>query len=491
MLEVTFAKPGLPRSESVALLIGERERISGLHETIEQLTDGALGRALRAARFSGKKNETASVLAPGGELARVVAVGLGKASQRTRLTIEEAGGTAGALLEAAESALLAADALPPELAAAAAHGAVLRSYRFDRYRTRPEESEKARLKKLTVANRQPARARAAFAALRALAEGVFCARDLVSEPANVLTPAAMAERCVALGAHGLEVEVLDPDDLERLGFGALLGVARGSANDPRVVVLQWHGKPEPGKSPRPLAFLGKGVTFDAGGLSLKSAAGMADMKWDMAGAAAVVGLLRSLAERGAKVEAIGLLGLAENMPSGHAQRPGDVVTSASGQTVEVVSTDAEGRLLLADLLWYCQDRFQPACMIDLATLTGAIVVALGHERAGLFSNNDALAAKLVTAGEASGERLWRMPLDPAYGAGLRSDIADMRNAAGRTAGAITAALFLERFVKDTPWAHLDIAGTAWAARDRPLAPKGASAFGVRLLDRLVQAEYER
>ena len=311
----------------------------------------------------------------------------------------------------------------------------------------------------------------------------------------MLHPAELAERCKPLEKLGLTVEVLGPKEMRKLGFGALLGVAQGSVNEPRMVVMQWHGAGAKGrKGTRPVAFIGKGVTFDTGGISIKPAAGMEDMKWDMAGAGTVIGLMAALAGRRAKVDAVGLVGLVENMPGGNAQRPGDVVTTASGQTVEVINTDAEGRLVLADVMHYCQERFQPRCMVDLATLTGAIIIALGHEHAGMFSNDDELAQRLAAAGRQVGEAVWRMPLGDAYDKQLKSDIADMKNVGGRPGGSITAAQFLQRFVlkqdPPTPWAHLDIAGTAWAAKDLPTVPKGATAFGVRLLDRLVADHYE-
>lgn len=490
MLEITFAKPQLPKSGSLALLIGERETPSGLWQMAEEATNGVLGRALKVAEFSGKKGQSVTVLAPALGLNRVVAVGIGKAADRTQLLIEEAGGAACATLLRETAAWLAADSLTPALAAAAAHGAVLRSYRFDRYRTQEPADEKPRLQKLTVLAADAAKARTAYAAMQAIAEGVFRTRDLVAEPANVLNPAELAERCKALTEIGLEVEVLGPKELGKLGFGALLGVAQGSVNEPRVVVLQWHGGPVGQAKQKPLAFIGKGVTFDTGGISIKPAAGMEDMKWDMAGAGTVVGLMSALAARKAKVEAVGLVGLVENMPSGTAQRPGDVVKTASGQTVEVLNTDAEGRLVLADVLWYCQNRFDPRFMVDLATLTGAIIVSLGHEHAGLFSNDDALADKLLKAGKETGEPVWRMPLAEAYDKQLKSDIADMKNITGRPGSAITAAQFLQRFVNGKPWAHLDIAGMAWSTKDAALVPKGATGFGVRLLDRLVAEGYE-
>ncbi len=318
---------------------------------------------------------------------------------------------------------------------------------------------------------------------------MFFTRNLVSEPANVIYPESLAAQARQLAELGVAVEILDEKEMGKLGMNALLGVAQGSARPPRLVVMEWRGAP-PGTGPdSPLAFVGKGVTFDTGGISIKPAAGMGDMKWDMAGSAVVIGLLRLLAARRAKVNAVGVVGLVENMPSGTAQRPGDIVTSMSGQTIEVLNTDAEGRLVLADAMWYCQERFKPRLMVDLATLTGAVVVALGHQRAGLFANDDELARQLTEAGRAVREEIWRLPLDDSYDRELDSDAADVKNiGGGRAAGSIVAAQFLQRFVEKTPWAHLDIAGMAWSSKDAPTVPKGATAFGLRLLDHFV-AQY--
>ncbi|MBV8096384.1 MAG: leucyl aminopeptidase, partial [Acetobacteraceae bacterium] len=380
------------------------------------------------------------------------------------------------------------DGLDAAQAIALASGAVLRSYRFDRYRTKEKPDEKPKLASLRVITADPGSAETGWGSFKPVAEGVFLTRDLVSEPANVLTPVAMAERCEALGKLGLEVEVLGLAELKELRFGALLAVAQGSVNEPRVVAMRWRGSDKQGG--RPIAFIGKGVTFDTGGISIKPAANMEDMKWDMAGAGAVVGTMAALAGRQARVDALGIIGLTENMPSGSAQRPGDVVRSHSGQTIEVINTDAEGRLVLADLISWAQQRFDPRCMIDLATLTGAIIIGLGHEHAGLFSNDDPLAQQLEQAGRETGEKLWRLPLGEAYDKQIKSDIADMKNVGGRPAGAITGAQFVQRFVDGRPWAHLDIAGMAWSTKDLPCTPKGATAFGVRLLDRFVASQYE-
>lgn len=456
---------------------------------------GALSRAMEAGDFSGKADETLTVLAPAGLAARrVLLLGLGKPADLTQAAAHKAGGALVAALEkvkdAAAAVLLdgaAESALSPAaLAAEMAFAARLRSYRFDKYRTKEKPEAKPALESLTFHCADPDAASAAFAAAAPVADAVAFARDLVAEPANVIYPASLAERVKALEALGAKVETLEPAALKELGMGALLGVAQGSVNEARVVVIRWNGAPDD-KERGPVAFIGKGVTFDSGGVSIKPAGGMEDMKWDMAGSAAVIGALHALAGRKAKVNAVGVVGLVENMPSGTAQRPGDVVTSMSGQTIEVINTDAEGRLVLCDCMHYAQTMFKPRLMVDVATLTGAIIVSLGREYAGLFANDDKLAADLTAAGAAAGEPLWRMPLGDAYDKDINSDIADMKNiGTPGVGGSITAAQFLKRFVtEDRPWAHLDIAGMAWSKKDAALTPKGATAFGVRLLDRFV------
>jgi leucyl aminopeptidase len=492
MLDIAFAKPGLPKSGALVLLLAEGAVLSGLGKEADAATSGAITRALEAARFTGRKGQSATILAPGAGLSRVVAVGLGKESEISPLILEQAGGAAAVAVQQDGTASVASDGLSAEQTAMVAQGVVLRLYRFDRYRTKEKPEDKPQLAKLTMLTADGAAARAAWEPAKAVAEGVYVARDLVSEPPNILNPAEMARRCESLERLGLKVEVLGPKEMEKLGFGALLGVAQGSQNEPRMVVMEWNGSGE-GRGKRqhkPVAFIGKGVTFDTGGISIKPAGGMEDMKWDMAGAGTVVGLMAALAGRKAKVDAVGLVGLVENMPSGSAQRPGDVVKTYSGQTVEVINTDAEGRLVLADAIWYCQQKFEPRFMVDLATLTGAIIVGLGHEFGGMFCNDDTLAEALAAAGMETGEKLWRMPLHEDYDKALKSEIADMKNIGGRPGGAVTAAHFIQRFVKDTPWAHLDIAGMAWSTKDAPTVPKGATAFGVRLLDRLVAEHYE-
>ncbi|MBF9044730.1 leucyl aminopeptidase [Rhodobacterales bacterium HKCCE4037] len=362
-------------------------------------------------------------------------------------------------------------------------GLALRGYDFTDHKT----GEKTVAEGATVMCSKPDEAAEAGKTAMAVAEGVFFTRDLVNEPANVLTTTEFANRLEAMKDIGLKVEVLEEADLEKLGMRSLLGVGVGSESPSKVVVMEWNG----GGDEKPLALVGKGVVFDTGGISLKPAAGMEDMTMDMGGAGVVSGVMKTLALRGAKANVVGLVGLVENMPDGRAQRPGDVVKSMKGDTIEVINTDAEGRLVLCDVMWYAQERFEPTGMIDLATLTGAIIIGLGHENAGVFSNNDAICNAFLKAAEAEGEGAWRMPLGKAYDDLLKSRIADMKNVGGRAAGSITAAQFLQRFVKDeTPWIHLDIAGTASVKTDTMLAPKGATGWGVMALDRLVRDGYE-
>jgi leucyl aminopeptidase len=498
-MKIAFAKPELPKSGTLAVSVMQGRKLGPTAETLDRKTKGAIARAMAASRFRGGGDEILAILAPAGlEFDRLVLYGTGKADGLDALSLQAIGGRLTAHLNSsgADVASIAVDALdgvkmaPSSMAAEIAYGARLRGYRFDKYRTKEKPDAKPTLKKLTLMTDGAAGARTAFERDEAIADGVFFARDLVSEPANVIYPESLAREAKRLSELGVRVEILGEKEMKQLGMHSLLGVGQGSDRDSQMAVMIWQGAGDLKKSP-PLAFVGKGVTFDTGGISIKPAAGMEDMKWDMAGAGAVIGAMKALAGRKAKANVVGLVGLVENMPSGSAQRPGDVVTSMSGQTIEVINTDAEGRLVLADVLWYCQDRFKPTAMIDLATLTGAIMVSLGKEHAGLFSNNDTLSASLQAAGKAVGEKVWPMPLGEAYDKLINSDIADMKNVGGRWGGSITAAQFLQRFVNGTPWAHLDIAGMAWSDKDVPTIPKGATAFGVRLLDRLVADGYEK
>jgi leucyl aminopeptidase len=488
-VKITFANPVLPKAGAVAVGVHVGARLAPTGARLDRTAKGALARALKSSRFKGDVGETLSVLAPRGlKNSRVLLVGLGAAAKLDALAAEKVGGAVAAHLAPSgeATAALALD-LTAELAAHVALGARLRGYRFGKYRTTEKADAKPSLKSLVVLVDDPAAARRADAPLATTAAAVCAVRDLVSEPANVIHPQSFAAAAQDLAALGIGVEVLGVKALRERGLNAMLGVGQGSAHEPQLVVLEWRGG---AKADAPVAFVGKGVTFDTGGISIKPAQGMEEMKGDMAGAGAVLGAIRALAARRARANAVGICAMVENMPSGTAQRPGDVVRSASGQTIEVVDTDAEGRLVLSDALWYAQDRFKPRAMIDLATLTGSIMVALGYEYAGLFANDETLSKQLVAAGTATGERLWPMPISEAYDERIKSDIADMKNDGGRWGDCINAAVMLKRFVGKTAWAHLDIAGTAWIKEDQPLAPKGATGFGVRLLDRFVADNYE-
>ncbi|MEM9436305.1 MAG: leucyl aminopeptidase [Pseudomonadota bacterium] len=362
-------------------------------------------------------------------------------------------------------------------------GIALRGYAYIEMKSEQPDAASG----VTVMCSKPDEVAAAASDLLATAEGVFFTRDLTNAPANHLTTVNFADQLAALSDLGLEVEVLDEPELEKLGMRTLLSVGQGSSAPSKVVVMQWKG----GGDEKPFALVGKGVVFDTGGISLKPAGGMEDMTMDMGGAGVVSGVMKALALRKAKANVVGLVGLVENMPGPDATRPGDVVTSMKGDTVEIINTDAEGRLVLADVLWYAQERFEPVGMINLATLTGAIIIGLGHEMAGVFSNSDELSARFLKAAGEENEGAWRMPLAPAYDKQLKSQIADMKNVGGRPAGSITAGQFLQRFVLDeTPWAHLDIAGVASVKSETAYAPKGATGWGVRALNRLIADNYE-
>jgi leucyl aminopeptidase len=476
-------------SAGVAVIVTEPVDAAAL-ASWDAATDGALSRALSGSRFKGSAGQSLDLVAPHGlAVARLTLIGAGK--ELTALSVEATAAAAyGAVKNSgvAELALV----LPGDdagLAAAAAQGVRLAAYRFDRYKTTEKPEAKPSVQTLTLVSGDPDGARAAHAANAGLADAIIFARDLVWEPANVLHPEEFARRVKSFTDLGVSVEILGEKEMAALGMGALLGVGQGSVRESQLAILQWKGAADP--NAQPIAFVGKGVCFDTGGISLKPADGMEEMITDMGGAAAVAGAIRALAARKAKVNAVGILGLVENMPDGAAQRPGDIVKSMSGQTIEIINTDAEGRLVLADALWYCQHRFKPKAMIDLATLTGAIIISLGKDIAGMFPNNDELADKLMAASKASGEQLWRMPMPDAYEKQIESATADMKNTGGRPGGSITAALFLKKFVNGVPWAHLDIASTAFKPGSTvPTIPSGATGFGVRLLDRLVADHYE-
>jgi leucyl aminopeptidase len=457
---------------------------------------GAAGMVKRAAatnRFKGKSGSVLDILVPEGlKVARLIVVGAGKPSAIKDYDYLKFGGVVAGKLRAGSEAVTVVAELPggamkPEQSAAVASGIRLRAYKFDRYKTKKKDDDAALSADVSIAVGDVAAAKKAFAPDNHIVDGVNLARELVNEPPNVLFPVEFARRASQLRKLGVGVDILDVKAMTKLKMGALLGVSQGSTQPGRTVIMRWNGGK---RGEAPVAFVGKGVCFDTGGISIKGAASMEDMKGDMGGAACVVGLMHALAARKAKVNAIGAIGLVENMPDGNAQRPGDIVTSMSGQTIEIINTDAEGRLVLADVLWYVKEKFKPKFMVDLATLTGAIMVALGTEHAGLFSNNDQLAERLTKVGLETGEKVWRMPLGPEYDKQIDSQFADMKNTGTRNGGSITAAQFLQRFVDDTPWAHLDIAGTAMGAPKTDINHSWGSGYGVRLLERLVAEYYE-
>ena len=458
-------------------------------------TGDLVERAAKAERFTGKSGSALEIAAPARLAAsRLVVIGVGKAGKLKAQDLVKLGGTArGKVPARAEEATIFAEfasgPLKPDQTAEIALGVRLRAYTFDRYKTKRKDGEdKPADVKVTLAVASVPAAEKAYAPRAGLADGVIMARDLVNEPANVLYPDEFARRTLALKRLGVTVEVLDVPAMKKLGMNALLGVGQGSPFESRTVIMRWNGGK---KNAAPVAFVGKGVCFDTGGVSIKPAQGMEDMKGDMAGAACVVGLMHALAARKAKVNAIGAIGLVENAVGGKAQRPGDIVKTMQGQTIEIINTDAEGRLVLADVLHLVNSRYEPQFMVNLATLTGAIIVALGVEYAGLFSNNDRLSERLTKAGQATGERVWRMPLGPEYDKLIDSKFADMKNTGGRQGGSITAAQLLQRFVDKTPWAHLDIAGTAMSSPQTDINKSWGSGWGVRLLDELVAEYYEK
>ncbi len=466
--------------------------LSDAAKAMDEATSGALTRAVKSSRFEGGVGETLEIAAPAGvDASRVIILGLGKPGDVGASTVEKAAGSLvkSLLTSGAETLSITIDGDDAESAARAGVGAHLAAYRFDKYRTKLSSNKKPSLTAVEVVSGDADAAKVAWASWGPVAQGTQLARDLVMEAPNVLGPEEYARRCKSLTELGIEVEVLGEAEMTKLGMGALLGVGQGSVQESQLVVMKWNGG---NAGDKPLCFVGKGVTFDTGGISLKPGAGMDEMKGDMGGSAAVVGLMAALAGRKAKANVVGVIGLVENMPDGNAQRPGDIVTSMSGQTIEILNTDAEGRLVLADALWYAQQEFDPQFIINLATLTGAILIALGQDHAGIFSNNDELADRLFNAGKASDETVWRLPIGPEYDRQIDSPIADMKNLGeGRNAGSITAAQFLHRFVNDKPWVHIDIAGVGMNGKSKdPRQPLFGTGFGVRLLDRLVRDYYE-
>ncbi|PCI44918.1 MAG: leucyl aminopeptidase [Alphaproteobacteria bacterium] len=496
-MNINFIKNTLPTCDAHMVFVYTDRQLSATAEKIDKICEGLVSRAMEVGHFEGKSGQIIDLVAPAGlHINRVLVVGLGDEAELDEVGVQRIGGKIIARLMSSgdETISIAADTPKKanisgaEFAAHLAYGIRLRRFRFDKYFTREADSKKPSVTGVSIMTSAVINAEKLFAELDRIADGVLFARDLVTEPGNVIYPESYAEKIKELSDLGIDVEVLTEDEMEELGMEALLGVGQGSACESHMVIMHWNGSEN--EDEQPVAFVGKGVTFDTGGISLKPGAGMEDMKFDMGGSAAVVGAMMALAGRNARVNAVGVVALVENMPSSTAQRPGDVVTSMSGQTIEVINTDAEGRLVLADALWYTQDRFKPKFIIDLATLTGAMLVALAHEYAGIFSNNDELCQNLTKAGKEVDEPVWRMPMGKVYDKMIDSKIADMKNVGGKYAGSITAAQFLQRFVNDVPWVHIDIAGTAWKTESSDVADRGATGYGVRLLDQLVRNNYE-
>ena len=487
-MKITFAESA--KADIIAFLVDEDGDLPEAAAALNETTGGLLSEAMDGSRFSGKKDQQAFIVLPkGSDARRAVLIGAGKKDKRDARVLEGLGANLYKSHSSSGFKSLAVHAGSAEDAARIALGAKLASYRFDTYFTKLKDDQKPSLESVTLVVSDVPAAEAAFVPLNAGAEGTKLARDLVNMPPNDLYPASFAEKCRELGQYGVQVEVLGEAELAKLGMNSMLGVGQGSVKESQLGVMKWMGGAE---GEDPVILIGKGVCFDTGGISLKPGPGMEDMKWDMGGAGAVAGAMLALVGRKAKANVVGVVGLVENMPDGKAQRPGDVVTSMSGQTIEVLNTDAEGRLVLADALHWTQEEFQPARIIDFATLTGAMIIALGNEFAGVFSNDDKLAEDLHDAGEITGDRNWRMPIDRAYDKLINSPIADMKNIGPRYAGSITAAQFIKRFVDEgVKWAHLDIAGMVWSDKPGATWDKGATGYGVRLLDRFVTDRFER
>ncbi|MET0238964.1 MAG: leucyl aminopeptidase [Sphingobium sp.] len=474
-----IVSPNLPADADCRIFpVGKDAAIAPALEAATLVADAA-----KASRFTGDAGAWFEIfVTEGGKTLRAVLLGTGEGKAAD---LEKAGATITARLQTSgvKSIALVAGDLSADALASLALGARLRGWRIDTYRTKLTDSQKPSVETLTLVSDAVGDG-PAMTHTDALTAGTAFTRELVAEPGNIIYPESFVERCKPLADLGIEITILDEAEMTALGMGALLGVGQGSARESRIIAMRWDGTG--GEQAEPLAFVGKGVTFDSGGISIKPGAGMDDMKWDMGGAGAVAGVMKALALRKAKAHVVGVCALVENMPDGNAQRPGDVVKSMSGQTIEIINTDAEGRLVLADALWWTQKTFAPKTVIDLATLTGAIIAALADQYAGLFSNDDALANRILAAGEATGERLWRFPMGDVYDKMIDSPIADMKNMGARYAGSITAAQFLKRFIEDgVAWAHLDIAGMVWADKPGTLWDKGATAYGVRLLDKIV------
>jgi leucyl aminopeptidase len=483
-MKVRFADSRPQGAYELALVAPQNGEAAGLPPA-----HAALAReAMRAARFDGEAGSLVELFVQDeGATRRLLIAGVGKGEPQDW---EKAGGALVAKLLTSGAETLVADLsavnASAEAAARFAAAGASRSWRIDTYRTKLPPKQQPTLKEFVVVGADAS----GWDRHRAVVEGAALTRELVSEPPNVIYPESFVERCRHLADLGVEITVLNEAQMRALGMGALLGVSQGSAREGQLLVMRWDGTG--GAQKEPVAFVGKGVTFDTGGISLKPGPGMEDMKWDMGGAGAVAGAMKALALRKAKAHVVGVCGLVENMPDGNAQRPGDIVRSMSGQTIEILNTDAEGRLVLCDALTWVQRNHKPKTIVDLATLTGAMIISLGHEHGGLFANDDSLAEQLIAAGRETGDKLWRMPLGDAYNKLIDSPIADIKNVGPREAGSITAAQFLGRFIEEgVRWAHLDIAGMVWAKKPGTLWDKGATGYGVRLLDRFIADNFEQ
>lgn len=486
-------------SKTAVFLVSDKKKLTPILKKLDKDSGGLITKAIAENKFEGKRNNYTSIIYPSSDYAKIILAGTGEEAPKTaEKVLRDIGGDIQSMLNAhkvKDASIVVEESICgfAEGAAAAniAYGAKLKSYSFLKYFTKKKEEDKPQLKKLSINVNSEKDATAKFKSLSEIAAGVFLARDVVTEPPNVLYPASYSEIVrEELKGLGVKVTVLGEKEMEKLGMFALLGVGLGSGKESKMVIMEYYGSSD--KKAKPVALIGKGVTFDSGGVSIKPADGMQDMKYDMGGSAAVVGAMRALAGRKAKVNVVGAIGLVENMLGDDAQRPSDIVRSMSGQTIEVLNTDAEGRLVLADVLWYTQKNFNPKIMVDLATLTGACVIALGQHKAGLMSNDDTLAKQIFEAGEEIGERVWRLPLGPEYDKQIDSKIADVQNISNmKGGGTITAGCFLQRFVNEKKWAHLDIAGMAWAGQVKlSTCPEGATGFGVQLLERLISNNYE-
>lgn len=492
-------------AQNIIIFAGSENKLFDLAQKIDSNLNGYISKAITYGGFEGKKKQSVNLIPDSNQKYQYISVvGIGKGEDTDENVIREIGAKIYEIccssnlkeISIISENIPGSEYSPEDFAAYLSAGMLLRSYKFDKYKTiksdddeSDDNDKESYPEKVNIITSNPEQSQKLFEKEQNIASGVFFARDLISEPGNIIYPESFAERCKELATDGVNVEIFGESELAKLNANCLLAVGQGSDKESHMVVMHYNGNPD---SDEVISFIGKGVTFDTGGISIKPSANMDEMKWDMGGAGVVAGLIKALAARKAKVNVIGAVGLAENMPSGSAIKPGDIVKSMSGQTVEILNTDAEGRLVLSDVLHYIQDKYNPAFMIDLATLTGAMIVCLADEMAGVFSNDDELAEQLVAAGAETDEQLWRLPLGKGYDKMIDSPIADMKNIGdGRGAGSITAAQFLQRFVGDTKWAHIDIAGVTWSKKGGGTTPKGATAFGVRLLDRMVEKYYEK